>query len=351
MRLPGIGARRDHAERFLFVSIAGFVVSVAVTRWFLALTGYPKVGGGDADHVLWGGLLLVVAATLPLLFVGRRVLLTAALAGGIGIGLFIDEIGKFLTETNDYFFAPAAPMIYGALLLFVTVWVVVRRSTASSQDLLHASVDALRDSIDGRLTRAERDRVVTGLELVRASDPVAAALAARQISTLASAEVEARLATPGWIERGRGRQLLERWLPVPLERALVVLGLLGAAGLAALSALLLAVVLGLGMPIQLPAADGPVKFPDDPAWAILILVIATGVGLASGVAAVLFLLHRDRAAVRIAVSATMVNLVAGGLITFYVAQFGAMTSALGHLLLLGLVLDLDRRLRAASPAV
>jgi hypothetical protein len=347
MRLPGIGARRDHAERFLFVSIAGFVVSVAVTRWFLALTGYPKVGGGGIHvaHVLWGGLLLVVAATLPLLFVGRRVLLTAALAGGIGIGLFIDEIGKFLTETNDYFFAPAAPMIYGALLLFVTVWVVVRRSTASSQDLLHASVDALRDSIDGRLTRAERDRVVTGLELVRASDPVAAALAARQISTLASAEVEARLATPGWIERGRGRQLLERWLPVPLERALVVLGLLGAAGLAALSALLLAVVLGLGMP------DGPVKFPDDPAWAILILVIATGVGLASGVAAVLFLLHRDRAAVRIAVSATMVNLVAGGLITFYVAQFGAMTSALGHLLLLGLVLDLDRRLRAASPAV
>ena len=44
------------------------------------------------------------------------------------------------------------------------------------------------------------------------------------------------------------------------------------------------------------------------------------------------------------IGATLVNLVAGGLLTFYVAQFGAMASAIGHLLLLALIIDHARRL-------
>jgi divalent metal cation (Fe/Co/Zn/Cd) transporter len=31
----------------------------------------------------------------------------SALLSGIGIGLFINEVGKFITQTNDYFFPPA----------------------------------------------------------------------------------------------------------------------------------------------------------------------------------------------------------------------------------------------------
>ena len=64
---------------------------------------------------------------------------------------------------------------------------------------------------------------------------------------------------------------------------------------------------------------------------------------------------RVRAGLRVGTWATLVNLVAGGLLTFYVAQFGAMASAVGHLALLLLLLDHDRRLaerepRDASPA-
>ena len=181
-RRPLLGARRDGAERYLFLAIAGFAVSVAGTRWFLDLTGYPKVGGGGLHiaHVLWGGLLLVVAATLPLVFVGCRMLVVSAIAGGVGVGLFIDEIGKFLTETNDYFFAPAAPMIYGALLS--SRGSLGRRPErpgrrVSGHDALQASVEAVRAGIDGYLTVPERDRVTALLERVVAEgDPADAAL-------------------------------------------------------------------------------------------------------------------------------------------------------------------------------
>ena len=184
MRIPTVGARRDHAERYLLLMIAAFAVTVAGTRWFLALSGYPKVGGGGLHvaHMLWGGLLLVIAALLPLLFVGRRMLLLCALLGGVGVGLFIDEVGKFITESNDYFFAPAAPLIYGALLLLVALWLVVRRAPAESmRDAMQAAVDATRDGLDGRLSTSERDRVVEGLARARSADDAAvAALAERQ---------------------------------------------------------------------------------------------------------------------------------------------------------------------------
>jgi hypothetical protein len=71
------------------------------------------------------------------------------------------------------------------------------------------------------------------------------------------------------------------------------------------------------------------------------------VGIASGAAALLIARGRTASGLRVGIWATLVNLVAGGLLTFYVAQFGAMASAIGHLLLLVLLLDHERRTRGA----
>jgi hypothetical protein len=67
-----LGARRDHAERYLLITIATFTVTVAGVRWYLDLAGYPTIGSGGLHvaHVLWGGLALLLAALLPMLFVG-----------------------------------------------------------------------------------------------------------------------------------------------------------------------------------------------------------------------------------------------------------------------------------------
>ena len=71
---------------------------------FLNLTGYPKVGNGELHiaHVLWDGLLLFVASLLSLLFANRRAYTAGALSAGVEVGLFIDEMGKFITQNNDY---------------------------------------------------------------------------------------------------------------------------------------------------------------------------------------------------------------------------------------------------------
>ena len=121
--------RRYHAESYLLTSLVAFAVTVIVTRVYLELADYPQIGNDvlHIAHALWGGLLLFVAALLPLALANRWAIQASALLGGIGTGLFIDEVGKFITQANDYFFPPALSIIYGFFLLTVLVYLYFRR--------------------------------------------------------------------------------------------------------------------------------------------------------------------------------------------------------------------------------
>src|SRR5512133_108093 len=121
--------KREGAERYILLSLVSFALSVIVTRTFLQMTGYPQIGNGTLHiaHVLWGGLLLFIASLLPLIFANRWMLNLSAILSGVGVGLFIDEVGKFITQTNDYFYPPAAPIIYAFFLLTLLLYLMVRR--------------------------------------------------------------------------------------------------------------------------------------------------------------------------------------------------------------------------------
>jgi hypothetical protein len=152
-------------ELFLFAAIA----TVLIVRGFLAATGYPQVGGGGLHiaHVLWGGLLLGTAVVLSTTGLGSRVRGFSAFIGGIGFGLFIDEVGKFLTKNVNYFYTPAVAIIY---LLFIVTFLVVReiilRHRLSDRQRLALASTALADLILGQLDERRREVAVRRLDSV-----------------------------------------------------------------------------------------------------------------------------------------------------------------------------------------
>lgn len=120
-----------NARNLLDVYLISALVAVVVTRLFLKLTDYPQLGGEGFHiaHVLWGGLLMAIG-TLLLLLAEKPNRRLAAIVGGAGFGLFIDEVGKFVTADVDYFYQPAAMIIYVTLLVMWVVgrWLVTRAS-------------------------------------------------------------------------------------------------------------------------------------------------------------------------------------------------------------------------------
>ncbi|MCD4849168.1 MAG: hypothetical protein K8R76_13380 [Candidatus Aegiribacteria sp.] len=101
------------------------VVTIIINRAFLAMTHYPKIAFGSLHiaHMLWGGLLMLAALVMLFRFWNPSIRRLAAFISGVGFGLFIDELGKFITEDNDYFFQPTIAILY---TLFMTLFLVFR---------------------------------------------------------------------------------------------------------------------------------------------------------------------------------------------------------------------------------
>ncbi|MBV9004687.1 MAG: hypothetical protein JO181_08510 [Solirubrobacterales bacterium] len=163
-------------HEILLGSAIGMILIIRLQLW---ATHYPKLGGGKLHiaHLLYGGFLMVIAIAALVSFVDRRVRVPAAVIGGAGFGFFIDEIGKFTTSDNDYFFKPAAGMIYVAFLAlyFGLRFVRQRREYASAEYVAHAM--ALYVGGTAGLYESERREALRSLEL-GADDPRAANLRA-----------------------------------------------------------------------------------------------------------------------------------------------------------------------------
>jgi hypothetical protein len=166
--------QRDAAEQYMLLTLLSFAASVTITRLFLSMTGYPQIGGGELHiaHVLWGGLLLYVAALLPLMFASRKIYTASAILAGTGVGLFIDEVGKFITQKNDYFYPIAASIIYILFLLTILVFLNIRRTARSrSRDALTRVFEDIWESLNRPLTFKEYTRLKSRLEIAASSAP------------------------------------------------------------------------------------------------------------------------------------------------------------------------------------
>jgi hypothetical protein len=165
--------RREHAEDYLLISLVTFGATVIFTRAFLHITGFPQLGNNvlHIAHALWGGLFLFIAGILTLVLANRWAIQASALLGGIGIGLFIDEVGKLITHTNDYFFPPALSIIYSFFLLVVFVYLYFRRPLQGNpRHAMYHVLEELKDALDGDLDQAEAARIEAHLAIAQTSE-------------------------------------------------------------------------------------------------------------------------------------------------------------------------------------
>ncbi len=160
-RLLRWGLPRDpQAVPHLVGLLVAAVATVLITRAFLALAGYPQVGGEPLHvaHVLWGRLLMILAMVALLSFVGPVVRPGAAVLGGIGFGLFIDEVGKFVTNDGDYFYRPAPAIMYAVIALLVLgINVLHGRRPHHKSEYLAGALDHAIAGVAGGFTEERRD--------------------------------------------------------------------------------------------------------------------------------------------------------------------------------------------------
>lgn len=210
---------RDHFEIFLVAAVS----AVLATRLFLHLLGYPKIASENLHlaHLLWGGLFMLAGFVVSLSFLGRAAERLAAMVGGVGFGLFVDEVGKFVTHDHDYFYRPAVALIYVAFVgLFLARHAIHARRGYTSTEYL---VNALREMEELALhdmDAAERKRALAWLETSDPAHPLVAALTA-------ALEDVPLVESPGmsWPGRVRGavRDLYRRLARLPFfDKALVL---------------------------------------------------------------------------------------------------------------------------------
>src|SRR3989454_10113113 len=114
--------------------------------------------------MLWGGGLMVAPLLVLLGCLGQRVRRTAAVVAGIGFGLFIDELGKFITSDNNYFFRPAIALIYVIFVLLFLWWCSLERHrTWSEETYLANALMLLQDTALHDLDPSEKYRLLQWL--------------------------------------------------------------------------------------------------------------------------------------------------------------------------------------------
>jgi hypothetical protein len=341
-------ADADLLDTFLVSAIA----TVVVIRIFLEATGYPQLGGAGLHiaHVLWGGLGMLVGIVLLLLYLTSTTRLIAAVVGGAGFGAFVDELGKFVTSDNDYFFRPTAAILYA---LFVTLFLATREVRRfrglSAEECLVNSVELAEKLAMGTLTADDRDGALRLLARADQTHPLVAPLRA---SFLAADPAPISFARVRWMGSAGARTYVaivsSRWFRRILASIFVLAGIAFVLTAVATVALLAGALLGV--------LDAQIALEEETAGGAIASVIQAIAGLVAGVLIVrgVFALRRSRVrAYRAFELAILVDLLLAQPFAFLDVGFGAAVDVFIDLALLATLRYLqaqERRLQAAAPA-
>jgi len=315
-------------ETFLVSAVAALLA----VRFILGATGYPQLGGRGLHiaHMLWGGALMLAAVLVLMGYLGHRVRRAAAVLAGIGFGLFIDELGKFITSDNNYFYRPAIALIYVVFVLMFLWWrSLERHRTWSDETYLANSLMLLQDAALHDLDRTEKYHLLRWLRRSGAAGTnllgnVEEVVAARRPDLPARGAIGMRLrAIQKRIESG----LRSRWTG-RLAITVLLVRLLGS------------VTASLAL-VYSPATTGPGETVDLP------LLLASAVCGGLTLIGLVYLVLRSRIhALRWFKRSILASIFLTDLFTFYYQQLGALADLAVDLILLAVfeaLIDLEHR--------
>jgi hypothetical protein len=159
----------DLIENFLVSSASAIIL----LRIFLNLANYPQIdpGGLHVAHMLFGGIIMMLSIIAQLIFLDREIRHATSITGGIGFGIFIDEIGKFITRDHNYFYRPTFAIIY---VIFISIFLITRvlekLSPHSPEEYTINAVEILKSIISNRSSSRDNPQILNAINLFKNLD-------------------------------------------------------------------------------------------------------------------------------------------------------------------------------------
>ncbi len=172
---------RYDAGGLLEAFLVAAVTALLIVRFILAVSAYPTLGGSHLhiSHMVWGGAGMLAAIVMLLVSLSRLSAEIAAVMGGAGFGVCVDELGKVITRNSDYFFRPTIALIY---IIFVVLVLVFRRLSShgprSPEASLANALELTKEAVIRDLDVEEKQRALALLARCDQDEPLVGALTA-----------------------------------------------------------------------------------------------------------------------------------------------------------------------------
>lgn len=161
----------DYLEGFLISAVA----AILAIRTFLALTNYPQISGEGfhISHMLWGGLMMMIAIIVLITFLNKEAKNFAAIIGGVGFGTFIDELGKLITSDSNYFFKPTIALIYVIFILIYLIYKLVgKHPKPTKKEYAVNALEMIKEAVLHNLDVEEKSKAQKYLKSSNSRDPI-----------------------------------------------------------------------------------------------------------------------------------------------------------------------------------
>ena len=116
---------------------------------------------------------MLIALVLTLAFLNKEARILASIIGGFGFGTFIDELGKFITRDNNYFYQPTIAIIHVVIIsLFFVFRMLQRRIRLNERDYALNALELIKEVVFQDFDEAEKQKALTYLQNSNRKDPL-----------------------------------------------------------------------------------------------------------------------------------------------------------------------------------